>query len=209
MSLISALLPFHPAIVILIASFFVLFLINLGYKFLINQDEAKRIKSRISDLRKKMDEYKEDKKKTTEIFSEVMKENSTLMRMTLKPMLLSALIVLLVIPFATEQFGDKFVEGGKGNVTIAGSVYQAEVSPDSVKVTGNENFECALPCRKSFAGGVWNIEKENSKTKFAMIVAFPPLSMPFFGDDIGWVGWYITVSIPLVLLLRKLLKIYV
>ncbi|MBI2972083.1 MAG: DUF106 domain-containing protein [Candidatus Aenigmarchaeota archaeon] len=212
MGILTSLLPFHPAMSLLVVSCVVLFLINLSYKLLINQGEAKRIKARMNDLRKKLDESKDDKKKTSEIFSEIMRENGTLMRMSLKPMIFSGVIVLLIIPFVTEDFGDRFAElrDGRGNVTLSGSTYQVGLVGGTLEVSDGTPFDCVLPCRHAFAGGLWNVEKEgDAKIKFARIVAFPPFSLPFTGEDIGWVGWYLMASIPLALLMRKLLKIYV
>ena len=34
-----------------------------------------------------------------------------------------------------------------------------------------------------------------------------PFSLPFFGNDFGWLGWYITASIPLSMVFRKALGV--
>lgn len=205
MGLLASLLPFPPVISLLIVSFVVLLTINLGYKFLIDQQQAKRTKERINDLRKKMDSAKDDKKKTAELFSEIMKENTGLMRMTFKPMLLSLLLFFLVFPLITAEYGDVVVAGNATNVTLGNAAYPVRVADNAMSAP----VQCAMPCRTSVASNVWNIQRENGNIRFGRIVAFPPVPLPFVGDDLGWIGWYFLSSIPLVILLRKLLKIYV
>jgi len=38
-------------------------------------------------------------------------------------------------------------------------------------------------------------------------VAKLPFTLPYFGNDFGWIMWYLIVSIPLSILLRKLLEV--
>ena len=47
------------------------------------------------------------------------------------------------------------------------------------------------------------------RVKLAMVVVSLPIRLPVFGYNLGWLGWYFLVSIPLVILIRKLMKIYV
>ena len=80
------LLIFQPVIAITIFAIIIIIIINIGYKFLVNQQEAKQIKDRIKELNEtlKKEQKEGNTSKVTEIMSETMKENSKLMRLTMK-----------------------------------------------------------------------------------------------------------------------------
>jgi len=42
---------------------------------------------------------------------------------------------------------------------------------------------------------------------FATSTVSLPFSLPFFGNDFGWLAWYIIVSVPLSMMLRKTLGV--
>jgi len=42
---------------------------------------------------------------------------------------------------------------------------------------------------------------------FPGVVVKLPFTLPYFGNDFGWLAWYIIVSIPLGIYFRKLLKV--
>ncbi len=39
-------------------------------------------------------------------------------------------------------------------------------------------------------------------------VVLLPFALPFFGSELGWIAWYLIVSIPLSLLFRKMLGVH-
>ncbi len=44
-------------------------------------------------------------------------------------------------------------------------------------------------------------------TTFTGTVAILPFSLPFFGNDFGWLMWYIVASMPLTYIFRKMLGV--
>ena len=145
----------------------------------------------------------------------------------MKPMLVSLVIVFLFLPWASGNFGDQTANlvNDKGNITINNELYQTQLNGDTVTVTksgatiatftataseidrrfliGNDYY--VLSYEK--AGGFIFTSPEH--VKFARVVALLPegVSLPLFGNEFGWLGWYLIISIPVMLLVRKSLKI--
>src|SRR3989338_1874817 len=96
-----------PAVDVFIFSFFVILVINIFYKLLINQQDAKNSRERMKEINAKIKE--EQKKGNTEkvnkLFSELMQENSRIMKMSLKPMIVSFVIILLALPWISGIYG--------------------------------------------------------------------------------------------------------
>lgn len=199
-----------PYLSVILISLVILFIINIFYKILIKQHEAKKIKENINELNKKMREAqkKSDKDAVNKLFREIMSENNKIMKMSLKPMLISFLIVILILPFLSSTYSDRtaIISDGKGNVTLEGNLYQVQKNESTLTVG---NTTCQLPCREKIEGSYWQILPEGNNVKFARIVVILPYSLPFIQDKLGWLGWYILASIPLMIIIRKLLKIYV
>lgn len=196
-------------ILILLIGLALMFVINLGYKFLIKQDDAKAIKQRIEDINKQMKEEQKSKNmaKVNELLSDMLKENNKLMKMTLKPMLVSFVIVLVFLPMVNSAYGDRFatLTDGKGTVDL-GQEYDVEKINSTVMI-GSES--CTMACQKKIDGYDWVISEDQGKIKFARIIVYLPIALPIIGNDLGWLGWYIISSIPIIIILRKLMKIYV
>ena len=93
--LFDPLLVLEPALAVTIFAIIILILINLCYRFLINQQEAKQLKERTKELNKQMKEERKqgNTERANELMKDVMTENSKLMRMTMKPMLVSFVII--------------------------------------------------------------------------------------------------------------------
>lgn len=199
----------NSTLFVLLFSLFVLFVINLGYRFFMNQRDAKSINVRVKELNEQSKAARKqgDHKKASEIMSESFREKSKLTKMSLKPMLLSFAIVLVLLPMLSNVYGDRIVDvkETRANITIDGSFYDVTVSGKTVSVG---NVTCETPCRENIAGGLWNIKTSGSSVEFSRIVALLPVSLPFLGDDLGWLGWYIVISIPVMVLQRRLLKIH-
>jgi uncharacterized membrane protein (DUF106 family) len=199
----------EPYIIILLIGVALMFVINLGYKFLVKQEEAKAIKDKIEELNKQMKAEQKAKNmaKVNELLSDMLKENNRLMKMTIKPMLLSFVIVLVFLPMVNNVYGDRFstLNNNTGAIELDQN-YNITKSGDTL-VVGGQN--CELPCQKKIGNENWYIAEEGGRIKFAKIIVFLPVSLPFFGNDMGWLGWYIISAVPIVIILRKLMKIYV
>ena len=218
--LFNPLLAIEPMIVIIIFSGIVLFIINLLQRLLVNQEEAKGIKEDVKELSKRMKEEQKqgNTEKANELMKEVMAKNSKMMSMTMKPMLVSFIVIILILPWMSGNYGDKIalLEDNKGEVNINDVVYSVERNGNEITING-EN--CDSPCVRGFDNKNWLVSYKESgcllffcnpeRVEFARIIAFLPVTLPFFGDDLGWLGWYLIISIPMALIIRKLLKISV
>lgn len=221
--LFNPLLTLEPMIVIIIFAGVILFIINLFQKFLVNQEEAKKIKEDIKEISKKMKEEQKqgNTEKANELMKEMMSKNSRVMAMTMKPMLFSFIVVILLFPWLANTYGDKIVmlEGNKGEVKINDVVYSIQRNEDKIIINNDITINCNNPCVKDFNDQKLVISYKESgcflffcnpeRIEFARIIAFLPVTLPFFGNDIGWLGWYLMVSVPIAMIIRKALKISV
>lgn len=206
--LFAPLLSFKPIIAVSLFSIMILIMINLMYKFLVNQSDSKQIKARIKELNEKMKEDQKNGKPTNEAMSEIMQENNKMMKMNMKPMLASFVIIILFLPWLSGTYGDILVplEENTGELTIGSQTYQVQKAGEKIEID-SLGISCEAPCRVDIEDNKWNIEYFDNTVKFGRIIALLPIPLPLFGDDLGWLGWYFIFSIPIIILIRKILKI--
>lgn len=208
--LFAPLLNFNPALSVVMFSVVVLFVINIFYKVLINQNDAKMIKQRVKEYNAELKDAQ--KKKETDrqkkIMSDMMAENGKLMKLTMKPMIVSLVIVVIFLPSMSAFYGDKMIDvsSGTGSVHLFGANYTITRDNTTLKVNG---IECSAPCTQKIGQYNYKITEAGNSVKVAQIVATLPFVLPFVGGTFGWLGWYIICSIPLVMMLRRFMKIYV
>lgn len=208
------LLNYTPVVSVTIFAIIVLFLINIFYKILIDQNNAKQLKARTKEISSQMKEAQKagDTKKSGELLSEMMRENNRLMRMTMKPMIISFIIVILMLPFLATHYGDRYAQlnNGTGTIGLDGVNYTVALNDNTIEIEGASLLEggCDSTCYR-IGGRNYEVVPEKDKVKFAPIVAVLPIPLPVIGTTIGWLGWYILVSIPFVMLMRKFMRIYV
>lgn len=197
------------AINIILLSFVILFTINLFYKLLVNQGQAKQMRENIENMNKQLREEQKtgNKERANQLLSDIMREQGRIMRMSMKPLFISFIIVAVFLYFVGNAYADMSVQlnDNKGAVTIDGQEYQVEKIDDTIKIGSSE---CEAPCTKAIGNSAWHVSAESDKVKFVRIVASLPISLPLLGSDAGFLGWYIIVSIPTMMILRKLMKIY-
>ncbi len=201
---------FTPTLAVIIFAMITLFVINIFYKLLINQNEAKQAKQRTKDLNKELREAQKAKntEKTNKLMSEMLAQNSKMMKFTMKPMMVSLIVVVLFLPSMSTFYGDKFVRLQNNTGTIAIDSINYTVVRDGTNVNIND-LSCDMPCTQKIGKYNYKISDDNGKVKVAMIVATLPIALPVLGSTFGWLGWYIICSIPLVVVIRKFMKIYI
>lgn len=207
--LFSFLLVYTPAFAVLIFSVIILIVINIFYKILINQNDAKQIKQRTKDISKEMKDAQKagDTARSKKLMSDLLTENNRMMKMTMKPMIVSLIVVIILLPSLATFYSDKIVvlQDGKGNVTLDRTAYQIQKTDNTVSFG---SASCQMPCQTKIGKYNYKISLENSNVKVAQIVATLPFALPFLGSTFGWLGWYIICSVPLVIIIRKAMKIY-
>ena len=181
------------------------FAINLGYRFLANQGDARSVKARINELNSKMreEQKKGNKAEVSRLLGETMRENGKLMRMNMKPMLMSVIIVLFTLPAIGNLYNDVIIAPGEA--------FSAGSNSADVALSGNmlsiADASCELPCRLNLFGSQWSVSMQGDKIKFSRIVALLPVALPIVGNILGWLGWYFLSFMLLTILFRRAMKI--
>lgn len=203
--LIDYISVFPDSLAIVIFAVIVLFIVNICYKYLMDQDKAKRYRSEIKEMNKKMKEMRKKKEKTDKLMKEVMKKNNDLMMMSMKPMLASMIIVVLILPGLAGVYGNQTIANNATNITIDNTVYEITHEGKNIYIG---DIQCELPCNEKIIGdSIWNIKEKENNVEFERVVALIPISLPIIGNDLGWLGWYIFVSIPVMFVIKKILKV--
>ncbi|MBI2233222.1 MAG: DUF106 domain-containing protein [Candidatus Aenigmarchaeota archaeon] len=181
--------------------------VNIFYKLLVKQQDAKASRERIKELNAKMKEQQKSQNKTEVdvLFKEVMKEQGKIMRMSFKPMIISMIITLVSVPWIGAVYGEKIIEltDGKGEVLFNGG---------SIAVEGNSvSFEgktCEMPCRLEERKNVFDAAVAGDAVKVSPVAALLPFQAPFVGNELRWLGWYLLSFFFVMMTTRKLMKIY-
>jgi uncharacterized membrane protein (DUF106 family) len=127
--------------------------------------------------------------------------------MNTKPMLLSFLIVVLLLPWLGTYYRDMdvnlvngtgvFALSANGNYTISAANGSFTIAGDGTQLSGQMPLDAAL------AGNTWQVSEMNGKVHLALIAAKLPDGLPLIGGwQLGWIWWYILVSIPLAMIIR-------
>jgi len=195
----------NAALGVTLVSGIILIVINAFYRFLVNQDRAAEAKARSQELNAEARKAPPEKQK--ELVSEAMAKQKELMRMNTKPMLLSFIVVALLLPWLGTYYRDidvgltdgagTFALSANGNYTIDVANGSFVIAADGAQITGQMPQDVAL------AGNVWHVSESNGKIHFALIAAKLPDGLPLIGGwQLGWIWWYIFVSIPLAIIIR-------
>ena len=214
-------------VMILIYTLALSLIVSLMYKFLINQEEMKKIKEEMNYFKEKADEAKRngDTAKMSQHTSDMLKVSSRQFKQTMKPMFASMFVFILVLgvigsifsgisvdletnPDATFSYGDaehrvyyEKIENAEGTNMKTGVDFNndGEFSDDEI-FNQYEVF--------SYEDMLWSPRspKENV-VHFDMLVAETPFPIPFIGRFISWFWWYIIIAIPATMTFRKLMGV--
>lgn len=96
----SMLAGFNPIIGVFLAGLFITLVMSLVNKKTLGSEKVKGVKDQMQELRQKMLDAQKvgDTKRVNEYMSKMMAKNSEYMRFTMKPMFVSLLLVILVLP---------------------------------------------------------------------------------------------------------------
>jgi len=96
--------------VFLIGAFISVVMSIINWKVM-GTEKAKGVKKRMQDIRANMLETQKsgDTKRTNEYLAELMKINSEYMKLTFKPMIVSLILVILILPVMKSSFTGKIV----------------------------------------------------------------------------------------------------
>lgn len=131
----------------ILVSALIIFVITLVYRFLINQNEVKELKSKLKEKQEKTKELqKSNPEEAKRAMAEMLKLSNKQLRMSMKPMMVSLIIfIVIVLPILPNLFPD--------------------------------------------------------------VVVYLPFSLPYIGNDLGWLAWYVIVSVPLNSVFRRIIGV--
>jgi uncharacterized membrane protein (DUF106 family) len=99
------LIGLHPGIEELLIASVIIFMTSLIYKFLMNQEEARKIKQEQKEKQERMKELqKTNPEEANRVMNEILKLSNRQFRLMMKPMIVSFIIVIVVLPFLPEIF---------------------------------------------------------------------------------------------------------
>ncbi|NIO44590.1 MAG: DUF106 domain-containing protein [Candidatus Aenigmarchaeota archaeon] len=189
----------------------IIFVTTLIYKFLMNQNEVRELKEKLKEKQARTKELqKTNPEEAKRLMGETLKLSNKQFRMTMKPMMVSLILIIIVLPILAEMYGDKIVtiEDNKGVLNLDEKTYNLELTEEKLIL---ENTECKIPCNDQIVGDYkWdiNLEGEN-QVKFSRIVVLLPFTLPYFGNDFGWLFWYILISLIFNSIFRKILGVQI
>jgi len=204
-ALLNPLLSLPDWLAILIFATIIIIIINLIYKFTLDQKKVSEIKTRMKELQKKSKDAPNEEK--MKYLNEMTSINSKYMKMTLKPMLITFLIISILLPWLNVSYGDKVgitngTEGwvliGNNNITF--SVLENGISMNNKTINFGENINIE---NKKYV----ILKEKKNKIKFSRIILESPIPLPITGKNWGWLAYYFVLSIPLSIVLRKLMGV--
>jgi uncharacterized membrane protein (DUF106 family) len=99
------LIGLHPAIEEILIAAVIVFITSLIYRFLMNQKEAREIKIQQKEKQEKMKELqKTNPQEANRVMNEILKLSNKQFKIMMKPMIVSFIIVIMVLPFLPEVF---------------------------------------------------------------------------------------------------------
>lgn len=197
----------NPTVAISLIALIILIVINAFYRFLIDQNKAKQVKDRMQELSKEAKKHRGDEAKSKELMKETMAEQNKLMKMNMKPMIASFVIVAILLPYMADLYKEHTItlSDSPSTFTISQKDYTLTKTADGVQISGDQTITCPPQCRFDIDGNVWKIRIEGNSAKLEIIAATLPEGLPLVGGwELGWIWWYIIVSIPLSLIIRAL-----
>lgn len=199
---------------------------SLIYWFLLDIEKADRLKEKISSKQEAMKEARkeEDSDEATSYMQETMQLNQKLMLLNFKPMIATMVFVALIFPWLSTTFSPAIPlesENGlyNGELEFGGESVPLTVENNSEMILRLDNQEAQLGETVEAYGIKWEfnsfresnggITSIHDGTVVRMSAEFIqlPVSIPFAGTALNWLGFYIIVAMPLTFIFRKLLGV--
>lgn len=201
-------------------------IISLLYWLILDTEKRDEIKEKLDKQQEKMKEaQKDDDKDASKYMKKSFELNRDFMIVNFKPSIATMVIVALIFPWLGSTFSPAINMQPAGNSTFQGNLtYAQQHTPITVdNSTANvtvivDGEEYAIGDKFSEHGIDWRIKHfsyseggftstEGYKLKASAEFIPLPIGLPFAGDELNWLGFYIIVLMPLSILFRKLLGV--
>lgn len=201
-------------------------IISLLYWLILDKEERDRIKEKLDKQQEKMKKaQKDDDKDASEYMKKSFELNRKFMIVNFKPSIATMVLVALIFPWLGSTYSPAIDMQQTGNGTFQGNLtYAQQQTPIAVdNTTANitvtvDGEQYAIGDKFSEHGIDWRIKNfryheggftstEGYKLKTSAEFVPLPIGIPFAGDELNWLGFYIVVLMPLSILFRKLLGV--
>jgi len=203
------------------------FLISLIYRVFTKPAEIRQLKKDMKFYREKANEARKQKdlKKANEYMNETMKLSQKQMRHTMKPMFITLGLVFIILGFVNQNYSGVVVETTAVDESTAFGHFayadfnhslKAERVDSAIKITldandnGDFSDDTSHPQGELFSVGNadWVAEPLSMNQTRMDIAVRMPFNVPFFGMNyLGWLFWYILISLPATWIFRKALGV--
>lgn len=180
------------------------------YWYFLDIEKANKIKDKLSDHQEKMKKAQKenDSDKASDHLEKTLKLNQKFMMLNMRPMIGTMVFVALFFPWLGATYApaidlDNSSGTYTGNLTYAQQTAVLEVHNKTVEYQG-QNASVSEQFRA--LGVNWEVQKidlENNKLKLNAHFVSLPFTVPFVGDALNWLGFYILIAMPLTYVLRK------
>jgi len=212
-------------------------LISIIYRVLTKPGEVRKIKGDMRFYKEKMSKAQKEgnKEQASQYASEMMKASQAQMRHSMKPMMATMLVFLLLLGWLNSNYGGVSADlGDNPDATFNYGGAEHKIYYEKAEENGQSSFKAGVDFNDdgefsqdeiftgddvfSYKGAYWRAkpavegvmfftsERENA-VHFEMLVAQLPFTLPFIGNYLTWFWWYIFISIPATMVFRKLLGV--
>ncbi len=201
---------------------------SLLYYIFLDQERRDKIKEKLDKEQEKLKEAQKDEDKDA---SEHMKKsfelNKKFMMVNFKPSIATMVFVMLIFPWLGATYApaiqlqpvDNSSQMFQGELSYAGQSTTINVdnttANTTIKIDGEQyqvgdkveryGIQWLIKDFRYNAGGITSTEGHNLKLTSEFIQL--PISIPFAGDELNWLGYYIVFMMPLSIIFRKLLGV--
>ena len=205
----------NPMFGVLLISIVTNFVLSALYKFTTDQEELKKINE---DLKKINEEFKEaqknkNQKEIMKLQGRMLEINNKKMKSSMKTMMISFLIIIPVFLYLLPNlYGDVTVnlnESLEGVINYQGTEMNVHVEeePFLISIDGEKKHADDIIQLKGDEFTVKEFDKDKKLLLLKRVAVNLPFPLPIWGSHIGWLGWYILISIPFTTLFRKALGV--
>lgn len=198
-------------------------LFSIAYWYFVDQEKVDDLKSQIEEKQEKRKELQENnnEEELSEMVSEVLSLQQKLMIESFKPTIGMMVLLATFFPWlgATYAPAISLESSGQNNYTgtleYGGSQEQVTVqntSSAAIQINGETVSEGD---KIDVMGITWQIagfgnttggflsSSDGTKLKLNLHTVDLPLSLPFIGNAINWLGFYILVNMPITFVIRR------
>lgn len=194
------------------------FIISSIYWLVMDQEKMEEAKEKSKELKEKMEKAREEgnEEEANEYMSEMMNASGEQMKMNFKPMIFTFVIIIPMFFFLFPNvFGDAEVALQENGNSMMGELKYQSLNK-GLEVQNSDSLKVQLDGNTYTKGDVFSIgeydfevqklmkNEESTKLKLSRVMVELPISLPFVGKTLGWLAWYILLSMPFTQFFRKM-----